>query len=167
MIESAVQPVTNESGEVIPAAAVRPSSWRSFILQVIGIALFLFSLLVAHALYQTGSVQMVWPYFCGQRLLFDTTSLDLGKLSAGTVVERELSVCNVSSSELTLLGSQKSCGCIALEEFPIVIPAATERKVRLKIGLPRGPGSFLHTIKFFTDDKPKSTVVVTVSGTAR
>jgi len=165
MMETAIQPTTDESGEVIPAREIRSSSWRSFILQVSGIALLLTCILVGHALWRTGSMALVWPYLAGQRLLFEPTHLNLGSIPKGMqVVEREVRVVNTAAKDLRLLGSQKSCGCIALDEFPIGIPAGKERLLRLKIAMPREPVPFEHSIKFFSDDPAKSSVVVTVAG---
>jgi hypothetical protein len=111
---------------------------------------------------------LVGPYLAGQRLLFEPTHVVLGPIPKGTqVIEREIRVVNTASTDLRLLGSQKSCGCIALDEFPITIPAGKEQKLRLKIGMPREPVSFEHSIKFFSDDKAMSVVVVTISGSAQ
>jgi len=168
MIETSVQPVTDESGEVISATDIRTASWRSFILQVTGITLLFIGLVVGHAFWRTGSLAFVWPYLAGQRLLFEPTHLVLSEIPKGTqVVEREIRVVNAASTDLRLLGSQKSCGCIAMDHFPITVLAGKERKLRLKIGMPREPASFEHFVKFFSDDKAASTVVVTVSGDAQ
>jgi hypothetical protein len=165
MMETAIQPTTDESGEVIPAREIRSSSWRSFILQVSGIALLLTCILVGHALWRTGSMALVWPYLAGQRLLFEPTQVMLGAIPKGTqVMEREIRVVNTASTDLRLLGSQKSCGCIALDDFPITIPTGRERTLRLKIGMPRAPVSFEHSIKFFSDDKAMSAVVIKIDG---
>jgi hypothetical protein len=165
MMDTAIQPATDESGEVIPATEIRSSSWRSFILQVSAIVVLFICVLVGHAFWRTGSMALVWPYLVGQRLLFDPTHLVLGAIPKGTqVMEREIRVVNAASTDLRLLGSQKSCGCIALNEFPIMIPAGDEQILRLKIGMPRQPASFEHSIKFFSDDAARSSVVVTISG---
>jgi hypothetical protein len=168
MIESAVQPVADDSGELIPAADTQTSSWRSFILQVSGIALILIGLLLGHARWRTGSMALVWPYLAGQRILFQPTHVVLGAVPKGTqVVEREIRVVNVASTDLRLLGSQKSCGCIAVDEFPIVVPAGKETGLRLKIAMPREPISFEHSIKLFSEDPVRSSAVVTISGVVR
>ena len=165
MIETGVQPVTDESGEVIPATDIRTSSWRSFIPQVTGITLLFLSVLVGHACWRTGSMTLVWPDWAGKRLLFEPTHLVLGSIPSGTkVLEREIRVVNAASTDLRLLGSQASCGCIAMDEFPIAIPAGSERRLHLKIGMPREPKSFQHSIKFFSDDRGYSSVVVMVTG---
>ncbi len=167
MIDTSIQPATDESGEAIPATEIKTSSWRSFILQVAGMTLLLFGVLVGHALWRTGSLALVWPYLTGQRLLFEPTHLVLGAIPKGTqVLEREIRVVNVASTDLRLLGSQKSCGCIAVDDFPITIPPGKERILQLKIGMPREPVSFEHSIKFFSDDAARSSVVVTVTGFA-
>jgi len=89
----------------------------------------------------------------------------IGPVPRGTQeVERELRVINTGSDAIRLLGAQKTCGCIALDEFPITVPAGKERYLRVKIGMPREPSPFEHSIKFFFDARGYSSVVVKVSG---
>lgn len=75
-------------------------------------------------------------------------------------------VINTGSNAIRLLGAQRSCGCIALDEFPIAVPAGEEKHLRLKIGMPREPVSFEHSIKFFSDEPGYSSIVVRIVGIA-
>jgi hypothetical protein len=109
-------------------------------------------------------MRRVWPYLAGQRLLIEPAHLDLGDVERSSVLERELRVLNVGSKPLTLLGSQRSCGCISLDEFPIVIPARADRTLRLEIGASNKSGPFAHTIKFFSNAPGHMSVVVSVTG---
>ena len=74
---------------------------------------------------------------------------------------------NLSSRPLTLLGSQPSCGCISLDDFPIVVPAGKPHVLTLKIGVSDKPEPFEYFVKFFSDDPGFSPVVVTVSGSVQ
>ncbi len=165
MMEAAVQPATNESGDPGAAPQVRSSSRWSVTLQVCGIAVVFLSALAGHALWRTGSPGLVWPYLAGQRLFFEPTQMTLGEVPRGTQeVQREVRVLNAGSNAIRLLGAQRSCGCIALDEFPITVPAGEEKSLRLKIGMPREPAPFEHSIKFFSDERGSSSVVVKIDG---
>ncbi len=165
MIDTAVHPVASEFGQVVSPAGARASSWRSFILQVSGITLLFVCLLGGYARWQTGSLALVWPYLAGQRLLFEPTRIGLGDIPQGTQsVEREVRVINSGSKPLRVLGGQRSCACVALDEFPILIPAGDEARLRLGIGMPREPMAFEYFIKFFSDESGFSPVVITIRG---
>ncbi len=135
-----------------------------FVVQVTAITVVLASCLIGHAWWRTGSLRLVWPYMAGQRLLIEPTVVDLGNVPKGSVVQRELRVLNLGSEPLEMLGSQKSCGCISLDEFPIVIPARGDCTLKLKTGISNKPGPFGHTIKFFSDAPGHGSVVVSVTG---
>jgi len=153
MTETHVPSTAKESGDAIPAADARASSWRSFILQVSTITLLLVCLLVGHAFWRTRSPALVWPYLAGQRLFVVPSQLSLGPVPRKTqTIEREVRVINTGSKPVQLLGAQRTCDCIALDEFPIVVSAGEAKPLRLKIGMPRKPAPFEHSIKFFSDE---------------
>lgn len=162
MIRDAAHEPTHESPQSRSVPEARPR--LPFIIQVAGLTVLLGAVLVGFARWRTGSTELVWPYLAGRRLLFAPTKLVLGKLSKGNVVERELRVVNLSPGPLTLLGSQSSCGCVAIDDFPIEIPVGGKHHLRLRIASPRTVGAFEHLSKFYSDDKAYSAVVVTVSG---
>lgn len=136
----------------------------SFVVQVTAITVLIASCLIGHAWWRTGSMGLVWPYLAGQRLLIEPSELNLGDVGKGTIAERTMRVVNASSHELTLLGSQASCGCIAFGAFPVVIPAAKEHHLQLKISIPLEAGPFEQNFKLFCDDRGYSSVVVEVAG---
>jgi len=136
---------------------------QAFAVQVVGITLLMGAALAGYARWQTGSSNLVWPWLNGQRLLFAETQIDLGNVEQQEIMERKIRVANLSSEPLTLLGSQKSCGCIAIDEFPIA-PAGEDYQLQLKIGTSNKPGPFEHTIKFFTDESGYTSEIVTVKG---
>ena len=100
----------------------------------------------------------------GQRLLIEPTHLDVGAVEKASVLERELRVLNLGWKPFRLLGSQSSCGCISLDEFPIVVPAREGCTLKLEIGTSDKSGPFRHTIKFFSDTPGRISVVVPVTG---
>jgi hypothetical protein len=165
MIEHAPRPVDDEP---LPVSSMPAGAWLlPFVLEVAAIGLLLLGAVVGYARVRTGSIALVWPYLRGERLLFEPARLALGEVPRGEIVEREVRVVNLSSGELRLLGSQKTCGCIALDDFPIKIAPGEERRLRLKIGVPREAGRLEHYVRVFSDDKRCSSIVIKVCGMAR
>jgi hypothetical protein len=147
-------------------AAGRKQPWRG-IAETLGWTAVFAALIVGWARWQTGSFSLVWPYLQGERLLFDPLHVVIDNAPAGTIVERSIRVLNRSFSDVKLVGSQPSCGCITLNEFPVVIPAGGDYTLTLKIGIPDEPGSFEHTVKLFTDAAGYGPVIALVSGSAK
>lgn len=137
---------------------------QSFVLQVAGITLLLAAVLVGFAWWQTGSIQLVWSWLRGQRLLLEPTEIVLADVRQNVIVEKQIRVVNVSSRPMTLLGSQPTCYCIAVGEFPVVVPPGKEYYLNVKISTSAQEGPFAHLIKFFTDEPGYSPIVVTISG---
>jgi hypothetical protein len=119
------------------------------------------------AWWQSGSLDLAWPYLLGQRLVFLPPDIECGLVPAGEVLERQIRVANLSSSPITLTGAQQSCGCITLNEFPLVIGPRQEERLDLKIGVSSKPGPFEQAIKVFSDDRGSSSVVNKVTATVQ
>ena len=153
-----------ESSERIVAKVAPSSRTLPLVAQVAGISVLFAVALFGYAWWQTGSVELVRPWLGGERLLFEPTRVVLGDVPKSEIIERQLRVVNLSSHPLTLLGSQPSCGCISLDDFPIVVPPGKEHHLKLKIGTSASSGSFEHHIKFFSDERGYTSVVVTISG---
>lgn len=148
------------------SAETSGSTWVSFLLQVVAIALVLASIVVAYAWWRTGALRRVWPYLAGQQLLIEPPQVDLGDIEKGMAFKRELKVVNLGSRPMTLLGAQSTCGCISLDDFPIVVPGGTEAVLGLKVGTTDKVGAFIHRIKLFTDVPGHMSVIVSVEGVA-
>ncbi|MGE0377603.1 MAG: DUF1573 domain-containing protein [Planctomycetaceae bacterium] len=147
-------------------ATGRKRPWRS-IAETLGWVAVFAALIAGWARWQTGSFSLVWPYLQGERLLFDPQHVVIDNAPAGTIVERSVRVLNRSSTDVTLLGSQPSCGCITLDEFPIKISPGPEHLLKLKIGIPSQPGPFEHTVKVFSNEEEARQFVITLSGTSQ
>ena len=164
MIEDALDTTSQEPSASCSARAGRRSGTLVFVIQVAAIALLLGAVVVGFARWRTGSMGRVWPYLAGQRLLIEPMHLELGDVGKGKSLERELRVLNLGSKPVKLVGSQSSCGCVAMDEFPIVIPAGADYALKLKIGTSDKSGPFAHTVKFFSDAPGHMSVIVTVTG---
>lgn len=164
MIEESLETTSQKATASCSAKGVRRSGALRFVIRVAAIALLLGAALAGFARWRTGSMGRVWPYLAGQRVFIEPMPVDLGDVEKSSVLERELRVLNLGSRPLTLLGSQRSCGCISLDDFPIVVPARGGCTLNLEISMSNKSGPFRHTIKFFSDAPAHLSVVVPVSG---
>ena len=148
--------------EVVP---VRMHSSRlSAATQVVMIAMFMLATLFGYGRWRTGSSDLVWPWLMDRQLVFSPAQFELGNVSPNQLIEEQIRVSNVSSRPLSIIGSQKSCGCIGLDEFPIEIAAGESQKLRIKIMAAKTAGKFEHHVKFFTNSSSGNVEVVTVAG---
>ncbi len=151
-------------GQFAPETATPRNHLVQF-LQILALASLFAAAFVGHAWWQAGSLGHVIPYVRGEHLLFDPQSILIVNTPGNTVAERVILVSNLTSSPVTLLGSQKSCGCIAMEVFPIVVPANGAYELKLQVGVP-DTGKFDHSLKVFSDYDGYHTTLITVSGNA-
>ena len=169
MIDSAVQMRSEAISDVSPTIQFSPKiSLRRLFWKFAVLAILFTLLLVAHARWRTGSLTMVLPYLAGQRLIFESSNLDLGAVKLGTEsVDTTIRIVNSGSKDLRLLGAHRSCGCISLDEFPLVVPAGSVQNLKMAIGMPKAETSFSHFVKFFSDDSVNPFEKVTISGSVR
>jgi len=140
------------------------SSRVSSPMQVVMIAMIMLAMLFGYGRWRTGSFHMVWPWLMGRQLVFSPIQIELGSLSPNQMIEKQIRVNNVSSTQLSILGSQKSCGCIGLDEFPIEIDGGESQDLRIRIVAGKTAGEFEHHVKFFTNSSSGNVEVVTVAG---
>ena len=148
---------------VAPSAAkkARPGA----LLQVLAIALIFLGLILGWAWFQAGSPTLMAPYLRGECLLVEPTTITLGHQDKLTVIDRTVRLVNRTSHDVAVLGAQKSCGCIALDEFPLTVKSGESRELKMQVGMPYEAGAFEKSVKFFTDDEDLSIFVVKVAAT--
>jgi len=145
-----------------PVGSARLSS----AVQIVMMAVFMLALLFAYGSWRTGSIELVWPWLMGRQLLFTPTRIDIGNVSPNQVIKKQIRVINLSSKRLSIVGSQKSCGCIGLDEFPIDIDSGSSQNLRINIVAATAAGKFEHHVKFFTNSSSGNVVEITVIGIA-
>jgi len=135
--------------------------------QVLAIAIATLSLIIGWGYFQTGSATLVLPYLDGERLLVEPSTLSMAEQKAGGIVEGKFRVVNSTRGDVTLLGAEKSCTCITLDEFPLTIPRGKARELMIKVHLGTRPGEYEQSIKFFTDYRDLGVFNVKIQGVAR
>jgi hypothetical protein len=146
--------------------AQTPSRFSSTV-QVVMMALLMLGIVIGYGRWRTGSLDLVWPWIVGQQLLFSPSNINLGAVPANQIIEKQIRVLNVSSAPLSLLGSQKTCNCIGLDEFPIEIAPEQTFVLRIRIRTEVKHGDFSHSIKIFCEGQAGSYLRVTINGSVQ
>ncbi len=126
--------------------------------------LLVMSAITAYGRWQSGSWQCVVPYLLGSEVVIFPSSVDLGDISGRRIVEFDVTATNLASKEIQLQGCQKSCGCLTVDEFPVMLQPGASHKLRIKIGEPKKAEDFSHTLTFFTSSDRSPAIVVKVVG---
>jgi len=129
-----------------------------------GLALLFGSTIFMFAWWQAGSMAAARPWLRGQRLIIEPTHISFEKFGKGTQIERTINVTNLSTVSQTIFGSQRSCGCLSVDEFPFELAAGDKRKLTLRMQVSDHAGEFEYTVKFFTSEQDHSPTVVAVTG---
>lgn len=149
------------TSETIPQAAVRPF-WLRGPIQVFSVGSLLAIIVFGWGYSRTGSAALVVPFLNGERLFVEPLVIDLGARSAGEIHELSIDVLNTSIGEISIVGAQKECGCLVVDEFPLTIGAGQRRGLLLKVALPTEQDDFEQRVKFFTDHANRSQFLVVV-----
>jgi len=117
--------------------------------------------------WRSGDMAASLAYLQGERLIFTPANLIIEDAKPGEVVERTVVVKNLSNKTITLLGSQKSCGCITLDQFPIKIKPHQKHELKIKIATPKKPEKFENFVKVFTDWDGIFLATIIISGNCK
>jgi len=161
----------NKDAEVVPTdSSVGPVDSRSPLVQWIQIAVL--TLLIGCTFlgigwWRSGGMATSWAYLQGERLIFTPANIIIDNAKPNEVIERTVLVRNLSNETVTLLGSQKSCGCITLNDFPIEIKPHQRYELTIKIDIPKKPEPIDNFVKVFTDLEGMASVTIKVSGNVK
>ncbi len=162
--------VINDETSVPTDSREQQAGSRSPLIQWIQIALI--TLLIGCIFFgigwwRSGGMATSFAYLQGERLIFTPANIIIENAKPGETVERTVVVKNLSSKTITLLGSQKSCGCITLNEFPIEISPGARVEIVIKINTDIDATSLENEIKIYTDHDGLSTVIINISGNVK
>jgi Protein of unknown function (DUF1573) len=89
----------------------------------------------------------------GRTIALQSSVIDAGEETVGTVKRLPVTVTNNSSRDVRLLGGSVSCSCTTTQNLPVTVPADGEVVVEIELKFRGTPGQFDHRFEFFTDDK--------------
>lgn len=154
--------------EKTPASQKRTRHTSSRILfQALIVSFLLLSSVLGWAYLRTGSAALIPRFLNGEQLLVDPMIISLGAQEKGATAECSLRVVNATRGEVTLVGAQRSCACITVDQFPLSIPPGRSRELQLVLHVGVHSGQFEESVKFFTDYAGLQAFAVRVSGVAR
>ena len=112
-----------------------------------------FAIIFGWAYTQTGSLSAIWPYLSGAELIVSPSIVDLGEHKADSDLLESVTLRNISSSPIKIVGMRKSCGCVVLDlSLPLTIEPDDELVVKVSVALPKQRNDdFQQEIIFFTD----------------
>ena len=94
-----------------------------------------------------------------QDLVFETTTLDFGKIDRSSDGRREFKFSNTSKKPISIDEVRTSCGCIAIIDYPHVIGKGATGIIKLEYDTNR-VGPFTKTITLSTSGSQKEIVLI-------
>ena len=86
------QQVLDQPLEIPVVKATAKSRTLPFIAQVVAMSALFAVGLSGFAWWQTGSVELVWPWLRGDRLVFESTRIEFGQVPKSQILERQIRV---------------------------------------------------------------------------
>lgn len=120
-----------------------------------------------YALWRTNSTSLILPFLLGKAIVFTPPNVIVGDVGVNQEVSTKVSVFNLSNKPVTLVGAHKSCRCLSVDSFPIVIPSGKEHSINLKLVAPGKQSEFKYDLGFYTNDANYVPIIVSLSGYAR
>lgn|GEM_PF-4391002 len=143
---------------------VLKSAFAAF-LAPLGFAAFFLVLIGLWAYFQSGSAASILPYLGGQRIFVRPLEVAFGRKAPGEFFKVSTTLSNRSTRALKILGSQRECGCVSTEVFPLVVKPGADHRLSVSVALPPKEGPFLQRVTYFTDHSEKSRFEVRLIGT--
>ena len=103
-------------------------------------------------------------FISGQRTILDREVLGLGSVRQGSSRTFRVSVRNLNSWDVKLLGANYSCTCSSLSGLPSTIPAGSMITLIAKINPRKKIGKLNESIVIFTDDPASRTLEIRIVG---
>ncbi len=124
---------------------------------------FLLLALTFGALYlKFGDTRVAWAYLRGDALVVFPASVDLGRIPPAERQDFEISVKNIASRPITIIGASSTCTCLATDGLPKTIDAGQSVTLKARVVAPRDKPEFAQVLTYYTDspESPKLAVRV-------
>jgi hypothetical protein len=152
-----------------PAASDNHPRHRAlrFTATILALSILVFCSIIGWAYSRTGSARLIPRFLNGERLIVDPRNITLGDVRQGTTAQCSIHVVNATGAEMKLLGAQRTCACITVNDFPLSIPPSSDRELPLTLNVGERSGELDESVKFFTDYAGLQTFEVNVHAVAR
>jgi len=123
------------------------------------LALFFFAL---QCLF--GSALAGLAYLGGYSLVASPSSVDLGQIAPGERREFEVTLKNLGSRSIKIIGARSSCTCIATHGLPRDVDSGQTIALKVYLVAPRGRSELVQSLTYYTDSSDSPQIAVKVRG---
>lgn len=146
----------------------RRRQYKVFAIQSAGIGALFVGIVVGWAYWQAGSAAFILPYLHGERFVIRPTQFVFDDVKPGSTVKAALHIANLSGSEVRLIGAEKSCSCLTLEDLPIRVASGQQRDLTVEYAIgPGARGEGQQSVTFYTDSSDAPTITVRLRAIVR
>lgn len=100
----------------------------------------------------------------GEQLILTGGDADAGTAPRGSTRDVSVTIENVTSVDLHLIGGTASCSCVATSDLPLTVPAGSRVTAQVTIKFTGEPGQFKHTFQWYTDSPRQPRISGTIAG---
>ena len=133
-----------------------------WILMPVGGAFLLLALSFGALYLMSGDARVGWAYLRGDALIVSPASIDLGRIPPAERQDFEISVKNIASRPIKIVGASSTCTCLAIDGLPKTIAAGQSVTLKARVVAPRDKPEFAQVLTYYTDspESPKLAVRV-------
>ncbi len=100
----------------------------------------------------------------GESLTVDPSVSEVGEAVVGTRRPFTVRLVNHTDRPIRVVGGTATCGCIATNDLPIIVPPHDAQPIEVQMTFRGGAGRFQHRFVLYTDDEQQRTVVARFAG---
>lgn len=100
----------------------------------------------------------------GEQLVLTGGDADAGTAPRGSIRDVPVTIENVTSADLHVIGGTASCACVATADLPLAVPAGGQVTAQVTIKFTGEPGQFKHTFQWYTDSPRQPRVSGSITG---
>ena len=128
----------------------------------VGGAFLLLALSFGALYFLFGDVRVGWAHLRGDALIVSPASIDLGRIPPAERQDFKISVKNIASRPIKIVGASSTCTCIASDGLPKTIEAGQSLTLDVRVVAPRHKPEFSQVLTYYTDspESPKLAVPV-------
>jgi hypothetical protein len=116
----------------------------------------------AGAVWRFGSIDHTRAYLRGEVLVVEPSVIGLGEVNARSEVVRPVSLTNLTSEPIRLMGANTTCEFALSESLPMDIGPGESRSLKLLVRPGFGSGDLEYTYEFYVDQGRASARVYVV-----
>jgi len=106
-----------------------------------------------------GSLDSAFGYFSGRSLLVTPMERFVGQIEVNKQATATFRLRNASSLPIRIVGARASCGCVAIEDLPVTVPAWESKAIRISLKSMDEPGLQRETATLICDDSASQLVL--------